>query len=403
MKRILFTIIATVFLFSCAIGQQKAKTFHNGIVVLGTTEITAIPLTSNLLVLDSEGFSTEISLANLVSQLNLNTGNLTQEEVEDILGLAFQNGTHTGVSFVYNDVNGTISATTTGINTIDWNDILNTFPNLDTTRNDDITVSPISPKNTIEIAVGTTAELNALPATTITRLEFPTDAPIGTSSGLSAYEIAVNNGFVGTEQDWLTSLEGAQGIQGIQGATGATGATGEQGIQGLTGATGATGGSGITPSEGTIAITIPNSDYTIIQNNSYYYQIGKLYHFNMELRIKKTGNSNLGGSNPPFRISGLPQSNSNNPTYPIFDVSFQYLDSNWGPDYNTPFHADIIDFKAALTGGALQFGTNRNPSTANAVTGYSITSNFNGTGFQQKTGGINDYFNVSVTGTYLIN
>lgn len=32
--------------------------------------------------------------------------------------------------------------------------------------------------------------------------------------GLSAYEEAVLNGFVGTEQDWLTSLQGTQGIPG---------------------------------------------------------------------------------------------------------------------------------------------------------------------------------------------
>ena len=32
--------------------------------------------------------------------------------------------------------------------------------------------------------------------------------------GLSAYEVAVNNGFVGTEAEWLTSLDGQDGIDG---------------------------------------------------------------------------------------------------------------------------------------------------------------------------------------------
>ncbi len=45
-------------------------------------------------------------------------------------------------------------------------------------------------------------------------------------NGLSAYEVAVANGFVGTQAAWLASLVGPQGIQGIQGV---------QGIQGLTG------------------------------------------------------------------------------------------------------------------------------------------------------------------------
>jgi len=56
--------------------------------------------------------------------------------------------------------------------------------------------------------------------------------------GLSAYEVAVANGFVGTESAWLASLVGDTG------ATGATGATGPQGPQGDPGATGATGATG---------------------------------------------------------------------------------------------------------------------------------------------------------------
>lgn len=53
--------------------------------------------------------------------------------------------------------------------------------------------------------------------------------PAGTNgtngtNGLSAYQIAVANGFAGTEAQWLDSL---RGIQGIQGATGNTGTTGQ--------------------------------------------------------------------------------------------------------------------------------------------------------------------------------
>lgn len=38
--------------------------------------------------------------------------------------------------------------------------------------------------------------------------------------GASAYEVAVATGFVGTEAEWIASLEGPQGIQGIQGPRG---------------------------------------------------------------------------------------------------------------------------------------------------------------------------------------
>ena len=49
------------------------------------------------------------------------------------------------------------------------------------------------------------------------------DGAIG-ADGKSAYEIAVKNGFVGTEQAWLLSLVGAQGPKGDTGAQGPPGA-----------------------------------------------------------------------------------------------------------------------------------------------------------------------------------
>lgn len=46
------------------------------------------------------------------------------------------------------------------------------------------------------------------------------------SDGKSAYEVALDNGFVGTEQEWLASLKGAQGPQGPAGADGQQGPAG---------------------------------------------------------------------------------------------------------------------------------------------------------------------------------
>lgn len=45
--------------------------------------------------------------------------------------------------------------------------------------------------------------------------------------GLSAYQLAVDNGFEGTEQEWLESLVGPQGPQGIQGEVGPQGEVGD--------------------------------------------------------------------------------------------------------------------------------------------------------------------------------
>ena len=76
------------------------------------------------------------------------------------------------------------------------------------------------------------------------------------ADGASAYEIAVENGYTGTEAEWLSSLKGEkgdageQGIQGIQGEKGDTGEQGLQGIQGEKGDTGAAGKDGMNGTDG---------------------------------------------------------------------------------------------------------------------------------------------------------
>ncbi|MCD7123263.1 hypothetical protein [Limosilactobacillus caviae] len=64
-------------------------------------------------------------------------------------------------------------------------------------------------------------------------------------SGKSAYEIAITNGFTGTETEWLNSLKGQDGKDGSQGPRG------EQGVQGLPGKDGLNGKDGIQGPAGT--------------------------------------------------------------------------------------------------------------------------------------------------------
>lgn len=76
--------------------------------------------------------------------------------------------------------------------------------------------------------------------------KFTTDslAGLGTlkgEDGDSAYEIAVENGFAGTEAEWLKSLKGEQGIQGPKGDKGEKGEQGPKGVKGEKGDTGANG------------------------------------------------------------------------------------------------------------------------------------------------------------------
>ena len=89
--------------------------------------------------------------------------------------------------------------------------------------------------------------------------------------GLSAYQIAVQQGFEGDENAWLTSLKGEKGEKGDQGAQGAkgdkgdTGDTGDQGAKGETGAKGDPGAAAtitlgtVTTLDPTASVTITNS------------------------------------------------------------------------------------------------------------------------------------------------
>ena len=65
------------------------------------------------------------------------------------------------------------------------------------------------------------------------------------NDGLSAYEIAVENGFGGDEAAWLASLVGAPGANGNDGAPGANGNDGAPGANGNDGAPGANGNDGL--------------------------------------------------------------------------------------------------------------------------------------------------------------
>ena len=64
------------------------------------------------------------------------------------------------------------------------------------------------------------------------------------ADGKSAYEIALQNGFTGTEADWLTSLKGQKGDTGAKGERGEKGEPGEKGERGEKGDPGEKGEKG---------------------------------------------------------------------------------------------------------------------------------------------------------------
>lgn len=81
--------------------------------------------------------------------------------------------------------------------------------------------------------------------------------------GKSAYDIAVDNGFEGTEQEWLESLKGDTGPQG---EIGEQGPIGPQGIQGVQGEQGIQGEQGVQGEQG-----LPGNDgYTPVRGTDYW-------------------------------------------------------------------------------------------------------------------------------------
>lgn len=68
---------------------------------------------------------------------------------------------------------------------------------------------------------GNKAVLDGITAAKVTAWDNGTSGEPG-ADGKSAYEVAVKNGFVGTEAEWLASLQGTSGADGMDGSNGAT-------------------------------------------------------------------------------------------------------------------------------------------------------------------------------------
>ncbi|MDE5582229.1 MAG: hypothetical protein K2J08_00795 [Ruminococcus sp.] len=75
-------------------------------------------------------------------------------------------------------------------------------------------------------------------------------AGVNGKDGLSAYEIALENGFVGTVSDWLESLKGADGLPGKDGIDGINGVDGKDGVDGTNGKDGTDGRDGVNGQNG---------------------------------------------------------------------------------------------------------------------------------------------------------
>ncbi|MGW8876395.1 collagen-like triple helix repeat-containing protein [Streptomyces mirabilis] len=96
--------------------------------------------------------------------------------------------------------------------------------------------------------------------------------------GDSAYEVAVEAGFVGTVAQWLASLVGPRGPKGDTGATGPQGAPGAQGTQGPQGATGAPGVVQSVNGKSAAAVVLAAADVGAVANNGGYSRMDGTLH-----------------------------------------------------------------------------------------------------------------------------
>lgn len=124
----------------------------------------------------------------------------------------------------------------------------------------------------------------------------------GTFDGQSAYALAVQLGFTGSEAAWIASLKGAKGDKGdkgdpgAQGPKGATGATGPQGPTGATGARGATGATGPQGPAGASAVAASGSNWVRFSDGTQicWYSInsdGNDYTWSFPVAFSNTGYS----------------------------------------------------------------------------------------------------------------
>ena len=67
--------------------------------------------------------------------------------------------------------------------------------------------------------------------------------------GYSAYEVAVKNGYTGTEAEWLATLKGDKGDKGEPGVNGSDGKPGKDGVDGANGSDGKPGANGLSAYE----------------------------------------------------------------------------------------------------------------------------------------------------------
>ena len=150
----------------------------------------------------------------------------------------------------------------------------------------------------------------------------PSENPpaVAGSDGLSAYQIAVNHGFSGSETEWLASLKGERGQQGERGPQGERGSDGLNGNDGAAGAQGVPGKDGERGSDGLSA-------YQIAVNHGFS---GSETEWLASLKGSNKAAETIQLTKEMWEVNGYPFTRpgaivfKNTYQQPIFSISIQY-------------------------------------------------------------------------------
>ena len=150
----------------------------------------------------------------------------------------------------------------------------------------------------------------------------PSENPpaVAGSDGLSAYQIAVNHGFSGSEIEWLASLKGERGQQGERGPQGERGSDGLNGNDGAAGVQGVPGKDGERGSDGLSA-------YQIAVNHGFS---GSETEWLASLKGSNKAAETIQLTKEMWEVNGYPFTRpgaivfKNTYQQPIFSISIQY-------------------------------------------------------------------------------
>ena len=176
---------------------------------IGLSNVANVDTTTTANITDStdKRFVTDANLVVIGNTSNINTGDETNETIKTKLGTDLSNKVDKvdGKGLSANDFTAVLKAKLDGI-AENANNYTLPIASTDTLGGVKVDGTTVTIANGVISAPGADGQDGA--------------------DGMSAYEVAVLNGYVGTQSEWLLSLKGEQGIQGEKGDKGDKGDTG---------------------------------------------------------------------------------------------------------------------------------------------------------------------------------